>query len=138
MAPPKLARNAPVANILHPLEEERFAVIRHKADPPAAHGLHRLLRKGLHVHEPLHREQRFDNGAAAFTLADVQRVEFRFLTSSPEGLKRLQNSLARLETIQAGIGAGFIGHARVLADHFDIRQLMAFSHLEIVGIVAQA
>ena len=43
--------------------------------------------------------------------------------------------LARLKAIQPRVGAGILVHPGVLVDHFDLRQVVAQSGLEVVGIV---
>ena len=74
MAPPELARDAPIADVLHPLKEDDLAIVGHKADAAAAHRFHGLFGQRLHVHEPLRRNQRLDDGLAAVALAEVDRV----------------------------------------------------------------
>src|SRR5262245_23912812 len=52
-----------------------------------------------------------------------------------ESFEICYHSLASLETVQPGVRACRRGHARVLTDHANHRQLMAPSSLEIVWIV---
>src|SRR5450755_1253947 len=76
MAPPELARDAPVADVFHPLEEDHFAVVGDEADAAALHCFNGFLGERLRAHKPLRREQGLDDGLAAVALADVHDVRF--------------------------------------------------------------
>ena len=134
MAPPELARDAPVANVLHPVEERFFPVVGDEADSAIAHRSHRLGGHGLRPHKPLRRNQRLHNGSAAVAFSDGQRVRLD-LFQSPEFLEVGHHTFASLETVQTGVGTGFGCHARIFTDHSHMRQIVPLASFEIVRIV---
>ncbi len=81
VAPPQLARDAPGADRLHPVEEDLLEPLRVERDAAAAHRLHRRLRELVHLAEPLQRHQRLDARAGA--LAEADRVVQRLLAHDP-------------------------------------------------------
>ena len=74
MAPPELARDAPVADVLHPVEERLVPVVGDELDAAFVHRVHGFVGQRLGFHEPLRGDQRLHDGAAAIALADGQRV----------------------------------------------------------------
>ena len=134
MAPPELARNAPVADVLHPIEERLVPVFRYENDAAGVHGIEHLRRERLRFHEPLRGNQRLDDVAGAIALADCERVRLDLLEQA-ELFQIRDDALAGFEAVESGVRAGFGGHARILADHLDLRQLVALAGFEIVGIV---
>src|SRR3990170_5780078 len=53
VAPPELAADAPVPEVLHPVEIDLDEVLRDDADAPLFHRLDGGLGQGLHLYEPL-------------------------------------------------------------------------------------
>ena len=53
VSPPELAADAPVADILHPVEIVLIETLRNEADFTIFHSLNSGFRKLLHRHEPL-------------------------------------------------------------------------------------
>src|SRR5208337_1646823 len=76
MAPPELARDAPVVNVLHPLEVGFLVHLRREADVFLADGCFGFVCQRLNLDEPLRREARLDNRFAAVAMADVVDVVF--------------------------------------------------------------
>ena len=60
MAPPELARDAPVANIVEPVEQDGALIIGDDFDQPVEDGFFRGLGERLHFHEPLRGDARLD------------------------------------------------------------------------------
>ena len=54
VAPPQLAGDAPVMDILHPVGIGLGKALRHKLDGAVLHHPDGLLGQGLHLHKPLH------------------------------------------------------------------------------------
>jgi len=135
MSPPQLARDAPVANVVHPLVEHRDAIVRDEFDAPALDSLDSLLGKRLHPHEPLRGDQRLDNGLRPVALTDADRVFFgsceraRLLESS-------DNSLSCLKAVEFGVNSGFGGHTRIRSNHTNERKAVTLTYLEIVWVMA--
>src|SRR5205807_3252954 len=76
MPPPQLARDAPVVNIVHPVQINLAVVVGDDGDLAALDRLDRLLRQRLDLDEPLLRKPRLDHGAAAVALAEGESVVF--------------------------------------------------------------
>ena len=74
MAPPELARDAPVVNVLHPLEVGLLVHLRREADVLLADGCLGLVGQRLNLDEPLRREARLDRRLAAVAVAHVVDV----------------------------------------------------------------
>ena len=61
MSPPQLAADAPVADIVHPVEIDPGKPLRDYPRVAACHGIASRLRQWLHLHIPLVRDNRLDN-----------------------------------------------------------------------------
>ena len=76
MAPPELATNAPVPDVVEPVEIDFVEPLRHDLDAALVHRRPCRFRKRLHSYVPLFRHQRFDDFIAA--LAVTHRMAVRF------------------------------------------------------------
>mgnify|MGYP000267630965 CR=1 FL=1 len=65
VAPPKLAGNAPVAYVLHPVIIGLVESLGHEFHFAALNNVYRGLCKGLHAHEPLLAHQRLNRAVAS-------------------------------------------------------------------------
>ena len=66
--------------------------------------------------------------------ADGERVGLDFFEQA-EALQVFDHAAAGFEAVEAGVGAGCGGHAAVLVDDLDARQIVTLAGFEIVGIV---
>src|SRR5215469_9332974 len=78
MTPPKLARDAPVSDVIHPFVVGFCPICWHKLNAPVFHGTNRRRGERLHAHPPLLGNQRLDNCLAAVAFAGAQRVRLDF------------------------------------------------------------
>ena len=134
MPPPQLARNAPIADVAHPLKIFGAPVFRQDHDVAALDGSDGRLCQWLHLYKPLRRGARFDNGAA--TVACPHRM--CVLGDLIEQAGRIQvrhNSFSRLETVQSRIGSCRGAHFCVIGHDVDFRQFVPAPDFEIVRIV---
>ncbi len=137
MPPPELPRNAPVADVVHPLEiglrpvggNERDAAVFHRGD--------RRRRQRLHLHPPLLRNQRLHHRLAAMAFADAQLVRLD-LYQVAQLLQLRDDALAGFVAIQTREFPRRRGHLGVFADHLDARQIMPLAGFEIIRIVRRA
>ena len=109
MAPPQLARDAPVADVVHPLEVGLGPIRRNERDAAVFHCGDGGLGERLHLHPPLLGNQRLHHRPAAMAFADTQLVRLD-LFEQPERFELRHHLLARLETVQAGELARRRGH----------------------------
>src|SRR4051794_1486593 len=134
VAPPQLARDAPVPDVLHPLEEDDLAIIRDKSDAAASHGIHGLFRQGLGSDKPLIRDERFNDVFAAIAFAEADLIGLDLFEES-FCFESRDDSLPGLEPVEAGILARRRSHPGVFADHLHRRQTVSLPCLEVVGIM---
>ena len=111
MAPPELARDAPVVDVLHPVEVGLLVHLRRKADGLVAAGVgldggDGLVGERLNLDEPLRRKARLDNRLAAVAVADVVGV---VLDCGQQALffEIWDDVLAGDVAVEAGVGAAF-------------------------------
>ena len=76
MPPPQLARDAPIVDVVHPVQVNLTIVLRVDRDLAALHGLDRAPRHRLNLDEPLRRKSRLNHRATAVTLAEGDGVIF--------------------------------------------------------------
>src|SRR5437870_3944124 len=98
MAPPKLARDAPVADIVHPIKERIVPVLRDETDAAIVHCIQHLRGERLGADEPLRGQEGLDDRLAAMALGDAHRVGFDFFDQAK--LVEIPNDpFARFETV---------------------------------------
>jgi hypothetical protein len=134
MTPPQLPRDAPVADVVHPLVVDLRPVVRRKADAAVFHHRDSRLGERLHLHEPLLGNQRLHHGLATLALAhaelvglDLHEQALRFQVS--------HHPLASLKPIKALIGTRSRRHLGVAIDHGHKREPVALPCFEIVRIM---
>src|SRR5437868_14191003 len=73
VAPPQLARDTPVADVLHPVEIHPRVTLRNDADLPIANDVNRRIRQRLDAQVPLVQQQRLQHCARAETITNAVR-----------------------------------------------------------------
>ena len=136
VSPPELARDAPVVDVVHPLEVGAGPVLGHEPRAAVLHGGDGGLGEGLDAHEPLGRHERLDHGVAAAALSHRVPVVLDPL-EQPLGLEPLDDGLARGQAVPARERPRLGRHPAVLADHRHLGQLVPPAHLEVVGVVGR-
>ena len=96
MAPPQLAGDAPVADVVHPFVIGLEPVLRNEFDAAILNGRYGFGREWLGFDKPLRGHQRLDGRVAALAFADAQRIGLDFFNQS-ELLEIGHDPLARLE-----------------------------------------
>src|SRR6202044_3204984 len=104
MSPPKLARDAPVVNIAHPLEVRLSVLSRRKANVPLLDGGNGSIGERLNLDKPLGRKTGLDDGFAAVAFADRVHV-IAHPCEQTLGFKIVENLFARREAVKTGIGS---------------------------------
>ena len=113
MSPPELAGDAPVADIVHPVEIGLLKSFRHELDFAAFHSRDGGRGERFHLHEPLLGHDRFDGRMAAVTGADVVRIRLD-LDQISALFEFLDNRFAALVAFHPGeFAAVFVDVARV-------------------------
>ena len=134
MAPPELARNAPVANVVEPVEQNRALIVGDDLDQAATDSFLGGLGQRLHFHEPLRGDTRLDFGLAAIADADGVRDIFDALEQA-ERFEIGDDAGARFEAVEPGVLSGSRAHVRVVGHHVNFGEVVAPADLEVVRIV---
>ena len=135
--PPQLAADAPVLQVVHPLEVGLAPVLGDELDAPVFHGPDGRLGQRLHADVPLAGQVRLDDGTGAVPARDDMAVLARLCE---QALRRevLDDPLARLETVQVPVGGRRIGvDAGVVGKDVDLLQVVAQAHLVVVEIMGR-
>src|SRR5438445_11974796 len=100
MPPPQLARDAPVSNVVHPLEVRLRPIGGNEFRPFLLYCRNRRFCQRLDLHEPLRRKQRFHDRMAALAVPDVVR---EWLSPRKETLsfKIVQHAFPSLGSVQS-------------------------------------
>ncbi len=134
MAPPQLARNAPVVDVVHPVQIDRAVVVGEDRDLAILHGFACAVGERLDLDEPLLGKTRLDDGSTAVALADGERIVLRGDQESLL-LQVREHTFARHEAVEASVRTRVLVHVRVLVHHINLRQIVAQARLKVVGIV---
>ena len=87
-----------------------------------------------YVDEPLHTDQRLNDGGATLAVAYGMAVGFRFFQGA-EGLEFGDDLAAGFEALYAGVFAGDVGHQAILADDVGGVEAVALAYLEVYRVV---
>ena len=135
VSPPQLTRNAPVADVVHPMLVDFHPSLGMELDRSVLHHAQGRLGKRLHAHKPLVREIRLDDRMAPVTLADVDRVLLR-LDDQPLLIEGFDDRLARIEPVLSLEFAGrMVVHAAGFSHHIDVGKVVALAEQEVVRVV---
>ena len=135
MSPPKLAADAPVPNILHPVEVHPGEPIGDYLYPPVQDNVHSRLCQALHTDEPLLAHQRLHGHGAAVTVP--HGVDIRLYSLKQTILFQVsQYGFTALEPVHAFVGPGFPVHCAVQVHGGNDGQAMSLAHLEVHRIVS--
>ena len=137
VAPPQLARDAPVVHVVDPVEVPRRHRRRVDRDAPVADGVAGRLRQRLDLDEPLLRQPRLDDGVAARAVPDG--VDVRPLLGDDPALLAQRGDHGRpgLEPVEPLERPGGRDDA-ALVEHRQVRQAVAPADLEVVRVVRRA
>ena len=134
VAPPELAGNAPVVDILHPVIIGLAEALGHELDASVTHGLDGGLGQRLHLDEPLRARHRLNDRAAAVARADVVVIGLG-LDEVALLLEIGHDGLARLITVETVVLAA-VDDAGVLVEDKDLLEVVAQTDLIVVRVVA--
>ncbi len=137
MPPPKLARNAPVAERFQPLAVGFHIAIGHEAHAISRAFFHR--REGgfgqrLHVHIPLAQQGGFDHVARAVAQRNIDEAVFDG-NQKPQGFQFRHQFFARREALHARIGSGFMVQRGIEVHGHDGFQVVPLTHFIIVEVM---
>jgi len=134
MPPPELARDAPVTDVLEPVQVDLLEAFRDDTDAPVPHHLDSGLGQWRHAYEPLQRNPRLDDGVAALAVSHrvMVRLGFHQIAGRVDGLQQLP---AGLEAVQPGKRPRLGAHGGVVVHDVDERQPVARPDLIVRRVV---
>ena len=137
MAPPELAADAPVLNVIHPLVVRLGPVLGHEADAAVFHRFRRGLGERGDAHVPLIGEPGFEHGAAAIAARNLQFVRLD-LFDQTLCFQFGDDFLAGFEAIQSAIGRGHVVvQCCIRIEHIDQRKIVPLADLVVVEVVSR-
>ena len=136
VTPPELTGDAPVVDILHPIDIGLGEALRHEVDGAVLHHADGLLGQRRHLHEPLGRDQRLHVVVAAVAGANIVGVGLG-LDQIALGLQIGHDGLAALVAVHALVLAAVLVDLTVVGDAADDLQMVAQTHFKVVGVVSR-
>lgn len=149
VAPPQLARDAPVLDVVQPLVVGVDPLLGHQLDLAALHRVQRHLGdraagearaiggRLAHGDEPLVGQHRLDDDAGAIAARHHQRVLLH-LGQQAQRFQVHHDALAGFEAVLPAIGGGRgVGDLRLQRQHRDLRQVVALADGVVVEVVAR-
>ena len=133
--PPELARDTPVADVVHPLKVGLFPVLRNKADLSIFDNFYRFVRERFDLYEPLFGEVGFDYGVAPVTVANRVYM-FIGLFKEAKFVKILNNFLPGLVPAQSLIYAAVFINYGVFVHYYYLFKVVPLPHFKVIGIVS--
>ena len=132
--PPELAADAPVADVIRPVVINLVHAFRDEPDLAFLHRLHRRFDQFVHLYEPLFLDHRLDGRLTAVMGAYVVGIVLD-PHEKPLFLQFLHDPLSRLVPVKSLISAAVCIDGGIIVHNVDFRQVVAFAHLEIVGVM---
>ncbi len=136
VSPPQLAADAPVADIIGPVEINLLQTFRNQFYITVFHRFHRGLNQFIHLYEPLFLYQRFYGCLTAVMSAYIVGIIFN-LYQQPLTLQLRNDGSSRLIPVHTAVFSAVLVDGGIVVHHIDNRQVMALSHLKVVGVVGR-
>ncbi len=134
VAPPQLAADTPVADVLHPMEPRLLEAVGNDAHRSVADHADRLFGQRLGADEPLRADARFDDRVAALAMPDAVMIRLDFHQQALF-LEIGHNGLAASVAFQSRVRPGRGVHHPGGRHHVHLKQIVARADLVIGGIV---
>ena len=136
MAPPQLATDAPVLEVLHPGGVGLRPARGVEGDLAGVDGVERRPLELVDGHEPLLGQPRLQGGVATVAMHDGMIVLLD-VVEQVVLLEPLDDGLAALVTVHTGeLAVAFDDHS-VLVEDVDLRQVVGLTHSVVVGVVGR-
>ena len=136
VAPPQLAADAPILEVLHPGGVGLRPARGVEGDLAGVDGVKRRPLELVDGHKPLLGQPRLQRGVATVAVHDGV-IEVLDVIEQVVLLKPLDDGLAALVTVHAGKLAVTLDDHRVLVEDVDLRQVVGLAHGVIVGVVGR-
>ena len=134
MPPPKLPGNAPVPDVVRPIEIRLFHALWKEPHFSVLHALNGRLYQLVHFHEPLLLHHRLHRRAAAVVRPHVMGMR-RDLHQKAHLFKLLHQGLPAVIAVHSGELPRILIHHCVIPYHHDLRKPMALPDLKVVRVM---
>src|SRR5687768_7914752 len=135
--PPQLPADAPILDILEPVEIDLLETFRHNFDTSIAYCVECRAGKRVHLHEPLRGYHRLDDFTSALCTRDGSAI-WLGLDHQTRLLHVLPEIFARDESILTLVWAAIFVDLRGFIQHRDDRQVMTLRDGIVIGVVARS
>ncbi len=132
--PPELAGDAPVMDVLQPVQVDALEAVRLERQPAVVRRGYRGLCQRGHLDEPLLADQGLDHGVAPLAVTDGVGVRLD-LDQRAVRLQSLHHAPSGIGNRQAGERPRRLVHRAVEVHHERHGQAMTAADLEVVGVV---
>ena len=136
VAPPQLAADAPILEVLHPGGVGLRPARGVEGDLAGVDGVERRSLELVDGDEPLLGQPRLQRGVATVAVHDGV-IEFVDMIEQVVLLKPLDDGLAALVAVHASKLAVALDNHRVLVKDVDLRQVVSLTHGVVVGVVGR-
>ena len=136
LAPPQLARDAPVLDVLHPVAVGVLVLLGDEADGILHDGLRGRLGQLLHREEPLHRELGLDGHARALRIADVVRILLGLFEQAGR-IEVLLDLAAYVEAVLSHVHAHLVVHRAVVVEDVDDLEVVLLAQHVVVYVMGR-
>ncbi len=136
MAPPELTADAPVADVVGPVEVGLFHAGRDQLDVTVLDAFHSGLNELVHADEPLGLDHGLDSGAAAVMGTHVVGIIFD-INEKPHLVQFLDDLGSALVAVHARELAAVGINGGIVVEDVDLGEAVALSHLKVVGVVGR-
>ena len=137
LAPPELARDAPVLDIFHPVTVGVLVFFGNELDFIFQDGLRRRTGELLHREKPLHRELGLDRYAGTFGITYVIGVVFGFLQQAGR-VEILFDLFAQGEALHTGVQPYLVVDRAVVVEDVDRFEPVFFTEHIVVHVVRRS
>ena len=136
VAPPELAGDAPILEVVHPGKVGLRPAGRMELDFPIAHDLSCTLLELVHSHEPLLGEPGLERRAAAVAVHDGM-AEFLDVVEQAVAIEPVDDSGTGLIAVHAGELAVAIHNVCRLIENVDLRQIVRLAHGIVIRVMCR-
>ena len=136
LTPPQLARDAPVAHVLHPVPVDVLELRGNQTHRVVHNGLQCGFGQLVHLQEPLHRQLRLDGDAGPLGVAHVVRIGLDLLEQAGRGQIAL-DLLAHGETVHARVAAAVLVQRAVVVEDVDRLKVVLLAQHVVVHVVGR-
>ena len=136
VSPPQLAGNAPVTDVLEPVQIDLVKALRYKCQIAVLNRFDRRLCHFFHSNEPLLLDHRLDRRSAAIVCADCMRVRDNF-DQKTKFFQVFDHFRSRVIAVHSRVLASELIDRSVVVQDRDLGKAMALSDFKVVRVMSR-